>query len=337
MIKRILPLLLCALFPLMLAAQKATDIVARQVGNTIEITYNLDKDAITTLYLSRDGGETYKESPKSLTGDIGVTGAGKGKKIVWNILADGDDWDIAQARFKIETESVAQLTFTVGKCKFVMVQVEGGTFQMGCTSEQGDDCSDLERPVRTVTVGDFHIAQTEVTQALWQAVMGTNIRQQRQKADVTWDIYGEGDNYPMYYVSWLECQEFIRRLNSVYASQLGGLHFALPTEAQWEYAARGGSQPSPYQKKYSGSDLIGSVAWYENNSNHTTHPVATKIANTLDIYDMSGNVREWCEDNYVVRGGSWFDKAANCRVSYRTAYTQNARFSSLGFRLVLTK
>ncbi|MBQ6422306.1 MAG: formylglycine-generating enzyme family protein [Prevotella sp.] len=228
-------------------------------------------------------------------------------------------------------------TFTVGGVSFTMVYVQGGTFTMGATREQGSDAYDWEKPSHSVTLSSYHIGETEVTQALWQAVMGSN------PSKFTGD-----SRRPVEQVSWEDCQMFISKLNS-----LTGQHFRLPTEAQWEYAARGGSKSRGY--KYSGSNDVGSVAWYYDNSSSTTHPVKTKSPNELGLYDMSGNVWEWCQDWYgsyssgsqtnptgafsgsyrVYRGGGWRSGARCCRVSYRNGYAPSYRISSLGLRLAL--
>ena len=228
-------------------------------------------------------------------------------------------------------------TFTVNGVQFTMVAVEGGTFTMGATSEQGSDAWDDEKPAHKVTLSDYYIGQTEVTQALWEAVMGGNPSRRI------------GDNLPVEQVSWNDCQVFIQKLN-----QLTGKQFRLPTEAEWEYAARGGRKSRGY--KYAGGNNIGSVAWYDDNSGGRTHPVATKQANELGIYDMSGNVWEWCSDWYdgyqsssqsdphgpllglgrVDRGGGYFDNfndARTCRVSRRDNNTPDCRYLNFGFRL----
>ena len=226
-------------------------------------------------------------------------------------------------------------TLTVNGIKYNMVWVDGGTFRMGATSEQGSEISD-EKPVHSVTLSGYYIGKTEVTQALWQAVMGSN------------PSYFEGDDLPVEQVSWDDCQEFIRKLNS-----LTGQNFRLPTEAEWEFACRGGNNSRGY--KYSGSNYIDNVAWYDGNSGGKTHPVATKSPNELGIYDMSGNVWEWCADWYgdyssgrqtnpkgtyggsirVYRGGSWFNYARYCRSSSRISYFPTYRYDSLGLRLAL--
>ena len=213
-----------------------------------------------------------------------------------------------------------------------MIAVKGGTFQMG-----SDDRNDYAKPVHQVTLSDYYIGETEVTQELWNAVMGSN------------PSYCTGNmQRPVEQVSWNDCQTFISKLN-----QLTGATFRLPTEAQWEYAARGGNKSKGYT--YSGSNAIDDVAWYKSNSNSssTTHPVKTKAPNELGIYDMSGNVWEWCSDwtgsyssvaqtdptgpatgSYRVgRGGSWFNNAAGCRVACRFSYAPAGSRGDLGLRL----
>ena len=222
-----------------------------------------------------------------------------------------------------------------------MVYVEGGTFTMGATTEQTTEADSDERPTHKVTLSDYYIGETEVTQALWHAVMGTN------------PSYFTGDNNPVEKVSYTDCIEFINKLNELFSGKLNGMKFALPTEAQWEFAARGGNKSRGY--KYSGSNYIGDVAWYDNNSDSKTHPVAQKRPNELGLYDMSGNVWEWCRDWYggyssssqtnpigptngscrVIRGGSWDGSARYCRVSSRNYPYPSCRRYNLGFRLAL--
>ena len=224
-----------------------------------------------------------------------------------------------------------------------MVWVEGGSFDMGSNSGYDD-----ERPVHRVTLAGYWIGATEVTQAQWESVMGTDIRQQRDKAGYS-SLYGEGSNYPMYYVNYDEAKEFCRRL-----SERTGRTYTLPTEAQWEYAARGGRDGVRDNYTYSGSNSIGSVAWYDGNSGNSTNPVGRKSPNQLGLYDMSGNLWEWCLDYYgsyssssqtnptgpssgdsqVLRGGSWFDFGSNCRVTNRIFNNPSDRDYSLGFRVV---
>ena len=238
----------------------------------------------------------------------------------------------------------SDMTFNVGGVGFKMVRVEGGTFTMGCTSEQGNDCDSDEKPAHSVTLSNYYMGETEVTQALWKAVMG-----EEPTNNGGWTSeYGRGDSYPAYRVSYADVQEFIHKLNAA-----TGWTFRLPTEAEWEYAARGGSKSRGY--KYSGSNSIGDVAWYYGNSGGQTHPVKGKRANELELYDMSGNVREWCSDWYgsygsgsqtnpqgpstgthrVYRGGGWDHYAEYCRVSNRDRNSPTNCYDFLGFRLVL--
>ena len=217
-----------------------------------------------------------------------------------------------------------------------MVYVEGGTFMMGATAEQGSDAWDREKPAHQVTLSSFSIGQYEVTQEEWEAVMGNNPSEFK------------GSKRPVERVSWDDCQEFIRKLNA-----MTGKYFRLPTEAEWEFASRGGIKSQGC--KYSGSNNPNSVAWYADNSGNTTHDVGQKSPNELGIYDMSGNVWEWCQDWYdnnysssspqtnpmgpssgsvrVVRGGSWIHNAFYCRLSFRNYFNPDFRFNLLGLRL----
>ncbi|MDE6694403.1 MAG: formylglycine-generating enzyme family protein [Bacteroidales bacterium] len=231
-----------------------------------------------------------------------------------------------------------------------MVYVKGGTFEMGAVEEQDSGAFDYEKPVHSVTLDDFYIGKYEVTQAQWEAVMGTTIAQQRDTANSSWDLSGVGDNYPMYYISWSEAQEFCQKL-----SQLTGKKYRLPTEAEWEYAARGGQYADG--TRYAGSNTLGDVAWCQANSGSKTHPVGQKKPNGLGLYDMSGNVWEWCsdwfgEDYYssspsvnpqgpasgsyrVGRGGSWYGPMAiyYCRMLARSCNTPGLRSRNVGFRV----
>ncbi len=219
-----------------------------------------------------------------------------------------------------------------------MVYVSGGTFTMGATSEQGSNAYDAEIPTHSVTLSSFYLCKYEVTQALWQAVMGENPSNL------------EGDNLPVEQVSWDDCQTFITRLH-----RLTGRKYRLPTEAEWEYAARGGNRSRGY--KYSGSNKLSDVAWYDDNRGSKTHPVGSKSPNELGLYDMSGNVWEWCSDWFgayspssqtnpngpssgsrrVFRGGSWFDCAEYCRSSFRDSDAPDFRDNYLGLRLSLSQ
>ena len=218
-----------------------------------------------------------------------------------------------------------------------MVKVEAGTFMMGATSEMKDPY-DWEKPVHQVTLtNDYYIGKYEVTQTLWQVVMGSNPSEIK------------GNNLPVETVSWDDCQEFISKLN-----RMTGRKFRLPTEAEWEYAARGGKKSRGYL--YSGSSNIDDVAWYGNNDDKT-HQVGMKQANELGIYDMTGNVWEWCQDLYeeysglsqtnptgaaigdvfISRGGCSGIDAMSCRPIVRNCYTSDVRLGALGLRLALSE
>lgn len=262
-----------------------------------------------TAYAMRDG-------KKSQTKDVNVPHTGSLSDVMLGFIPDGR-------------------TFTVKKVSFRMIAVKGGTFQMGATSEQ-QSAGKEEKPVHSVTLSDYSIGETEVTQELWQAVMGKN------------PSNFKGPNNPVEQVSWEDCQTFIQKLN-----KLTKQNFRLPTEAEWEYAARGGNRSSHTQ--YSGSSSIDAVAWYDGNSGSKTHPVKTRQPNELGIYDMSGNVWEWCHDWYgsyssgsqtnpkgatsgsirVIRGGGWDSGAGRCRVAYRDWAAPGNRCDLLGLRLAL--
>ena len=208
--------------------------------------------------------------------------------------------------------------------KIDMVRVKGGTFLMGCTSEQGSDCDDDEKPPRRTSVNDFFIGKTEVTNGLWKQVMGSIPSQSTLSY-----------NAPVDYVSWDTVQAFIKKLN-----EKTGKKYRLPTEVEWEFAARGGNKSKGY--KYSGSNDIDKVAFYVGNEDTWGSVTAgTKQANELGLHDMSGSVWEWTSSEietrwgpgHVCRGGSWFNPAKLCRVSYRMYYYPNAKYVNLGFRL----
>ena len=227
-----------------------------------------------------------------------------------------------------------------------MIYVEGGSFRMGATVEQGSEAESSELPVHTVQLESFYIAECEVTQAQWEAIMGTTIYRQRDLADASWPIRGVGADVPMYYINWDEAQAFCREL-----SAMTGRTYILPTEAQWEYAARGGKHSKGY--KYSGSYMADAVAWY-GSSDGKANPVKQKRANELGLYDMSGNLIEWCYDwlgsytsspqnnptgpssgeKRVCRGGNWYGSARNCRVSNRGGNTPTNRNIFIGLRVV---
>ena len=216
-----------------------------------------------------------------------------------------------------------------------MVRVDGGSFTMGCTQEQYN-CGNDEKPLRQVSVHTFWIGRYEVTQQIWEAVMGRNP-----------SAFSDCPECPVETVSWDDVQAFLKRLNAA------GGHYRLPSEAEWEYAARGGRAAQGYV--FSGGNDYAPVAWYYENSDNRTQPVGKKRDNELGIFDMSGNVREWVQDCWqatyeaaptvgqpwesgncerrVMRGGSWYGKPSYVRSANRFWYTTYFRNNNLGFRI----
>jgi formylglycine-generating enzyme required for sulfatase activity len=227
-----------------------------------------------------------------------------------------------------------------------MIYVEGGSFHMGATPEQMDSASGDEYPVHTVTLDSFYIGECEVTQAQWEKIMGTSIFRQQLKANCYSGPAGYGDEYPMHFVNWAEAQDFCREL-----SRITGKTYMLPTEAQWEYAARGGKNNE--RTKYCGNDHLDAVGW---NHVRSSYPVKQKRPNSLGIYDMSGNVWEWCSDWYsesyysfspqrnpsgpgsgirrMLRGGSWTSSESDCRTTNRARSNPSDRDDNNGFRVI---
>ncbi len=310
------------------------------VGDTLNYTVNIiPENASNRNYLltSED------EAVATVSSDGVLTAMAVGSTKITVLSEDGgckavSHVTVVESRFDLE-EILSSIE---------MLLVEGGTFTMGATEEQGKDAEMNEGPAHKVALSDFYIGKYEVTQAQWKAVMGEEIMTRYTKA------YGEGedilgDNYPMFYVNWNEVTEYIERLN-----EITGKEFRLLTEAEWEYAARGGSLSEGY--KYSGSNNVDEVAWYNQNSNASLHEVGTKKANELGIFDMSGNVWEWVSDyagyyyeglevdpqgpaqgdRRILRGGSCANEAKFSRVSARDFDDPTARFPRAGFRLAMS-
>ncbi len=242
-----------------------------------------------------------------------------------NVLRDGGNE-------RVEFNFPNSKTFIVNGVSFSMIEVKGGTFVMGSNSEKDND----DKQTCVVKLSDYYIGETEVTQELWKAVMGEN------------PSNFEHDQNPVESISWYDCQEFIQNLNKI-----TGESFRLPTEAEWEFAARGGGKSEGC--KYSGGNTIEKVAWYYDNSSFKPHKIKTKLSNELGIFDMSGNVWEWCEDwratlnsgiqidpkgsnsgtQRILRGGSWYCFPEECEVLRRAGSTPDSRYFSYGMRLVL--
>ncbi|MDR1633204.1 MAG: SUMF1/EgtB/PvdO family nonheme iron enzyme [Dysgonamonadaceae bacterium] len=326
-----------------------TNVTATLDNNTIQVSWNSVAEATNYEVQRSSDNDAYTLLAEGIAGtsftdNSPLNGTNYYKVKACNATLAGILSEASQVISYNEEGNKGGKTFTetVNGVSFDMIGVEGGTFTMGATAEQSSEYDYDERPAHSVTLSNYSIGKYEVTQGLWKAVMGT------YPGEAPTSSYGLGDNYPVYNVSWSDATTFIDKL-----SELTGKNYHLPTEAEWEYAARGGKYSQGYE--YNGSNDVNSVAWYDGNSG-SSHPVGTKSPNELGIYDMSGNVWEWCYDWYdsysssaqtnpqgssggsfrVIRGGSWDFGSINCRVSFRCLSTPGIRFIYLGFRLALS-
>ena len=347
------------LLNILLQAQSIENVRFEQEGKKINVYYDMTGTGANqkydiSVYCSTDGGKTWGSPIQSVTGSVG-TGqtSGYNKKITWNVLADRDK---LSGDIMFEIKAIPERGSGIE-----MVFVQGGTFQMGCTSGQSG-CSDDEKPVHTVTVNNFYLSKYEVTHKQFIKFlneMRVNANgSYRGKEYIDMDDKGcaigyiskfyfkgskyvENENCPVIEVTWYGANAF--------CEWAGG---RLLTEAEWEYAARGGNRSKGY--KYAGSSNLNEVAWYYKNSQGKTHPVGKKLPNELGLYDMSGNVWEWCNDWYgskyysssrynpegaasgsyrVLRGGSWNSDADCCRMSNRYWSYPDISYDFIGFRL----
>jgi sulfatase modifying factor 1 len=349
-------------------AQSITNITSKQSGKNIVVNYTLNgKESITAyeieLYVNPDGGSTWQGPLTAVSGAVGkAQTADTGKSITWDVLNEPGFTQLKgnNIQFKIKANYK-------GKDEIEMIWVEGGTFKMG-SNAGGED----EKPLHEVTLNGFYMGKYEVTRGQFRKfVEATNYQTEAENDGGAWiwsseekkwvnkeglnwkkdakgnDCYKNKENHPVIFVSHKDAIAYVNWLKST-----ANKKYRLPTEAEWEYAAKGGNKNSLY--KYAGSDNIDEVAWY-GNANDETHPVGTKKANALGIFDMTGNVNECCSDWYdknhyqysmknnpeggltgdyrVLRGGSFGDNSNNCRPANRNYYGPYVRVSSLGFRL----
>jgi formylglycine-generating enzyme required for sulfatase activity len=308
--------------------QTISNVHSEQFGNTIEVHYTLNTTTPTeiALYVSLDGGTTWKGPLTKVLGDVGKNVVSGEHTIIWQVLEELEELSSDNIKFKVES---------VGKKPFEpeMVFVEGGTFMMGNNSDNS------AKPVHKVTLSSFYIGKYEVTEGQWKEVMGNN----RVKLS-------NCDDCPLLEVSYNDIQEYIKLLN-----ERSGKQYRLPTEAEWEYAAIGGRFSKGYT--YSGSNHLDTVGWYDKNSVfYRPNPVGKKLANELGIYDMSGNAWEWCSDwcwdyntytypkrpqknptglksgkYHIVRGGSRSSSPEFCTIYSRVS---SYLHTTSGFRLV---
>ena len=312
-------------------AQIVTNVRAEQKGVDIVISYFLESDSLSevALFLSLDNGLSWSKALDNVSGDVGkVINSGE-KQIVWSVLEN---------RLQLLGDSIKFKVDASGRKYFEpeMVLVEGGAFQMGSYKGDAD-----ESPVHNVALSTFYIGKFEITQSQWDAIMGNNP-----------SSFSDCHNCPVEQVSFEDIRVFIQNLNSK-----TGKSYRLPTEAEWEYAAKGGRKIKGYVYcEYSGSNYLDSVSWNSENSARKTHPVGLLKPNELGIFDMSGNVKEWCSDWYgnykfesvtnphgsaanstsrVLRGGGWNSQSEDCRVTARTGTFPINWNNDYGFRLVL--
>ncbi len=353
MVKYKLLLLITLLFTTtssLLWGQNITDVSFQRNDKEVIIFYTLDKKCDIRFQVSTDQGRHWSQYIENFSGDAGrdIT-PGKKKILIYDLpelhavpykldtllgISEND----TMIRFRVEVDD-GSVDIEVNDVPFRMMLVPGGTFTMGCTRPNAvKHTYEASYPTHSVTVDTFYMSQFEVTQKLWMAVMDTNP-----------SLWRGNDSLPVEQVSYNDAQIFIARL-----SQITGYRFRMPTEAEWEYAARGGRRSHGYV--YPGADgAPGGVAWYGMNSNNHTHPVGRKKPNELGIYDMAGNVWEWCSDwysnytaeaqtnprgpkhgeNRILRGGCMTSPSWGCAVHDRSWYLPDYGYGFNGLRLVL--
>lgn len=313
-------------------AQKISNIRAEQLGQEIVVFYSLETSSACeiNLLISQDNGATWGVPLKNVRGAVGSNISSGDKQITWKVLEDRESLVGDRIKFKVVASKLPLKPKEIWEPEMVFVQ--GGIFQMGSNFGELN-----ERPIHSTSLSAFYIGKFEVTQAQWIAIMGNNPA-----------YFQNCQQCPVESVSWREVQEFITKLNSI-----TGKKYRLPSEAEWEYAAKGGKSSIGYL--YSGSNNLNSVAWYNENSDSKTHSVGSKQSNEIGLYDMTGNVMEWCADWYgnysmkslsnpvgpitgeyrILRGGSWRSFPTDCSTSFRQKNDLDSRQINCGFRLAL--
>jgi len=361
-------------------SQNVTDADFKVVGNTIEITYNLDVIANIDIFCSTDGGKTFGESLKNVSGDVGENVMPGRKTAVWHVYAERDMIYSKSVVFKVKVRQAKKI-IDIDGVTIEMIKMNGGSFIMGINADslkRRDNQSD-EIPAHEVVLSDYYIGTYEVTVAqfkkfidetgyktdadknggsyvwgrgFWEIKKGTNWR-----CGVKGEVLDESEfENPVIHVSWNDAVAFCKWLK-----HKTGEDFRLPTEAEWEYAAKGGDESRGYE--FSGGDDVYDVGWYWYNSydvgeedpDFGIHPVGRKQSNEIGLYDMSGNAAEWCHDIYgsyvagsqinptgeddgdyhILRGGSWFDREENCKSTSRENLVAHSRRFNSGFRIAL--
>lgn len=310
--------------------------IASKYNNNASISFFFSVDKIDNESFELEIIDNNLYSLSKINIDVKLLNIGDVKEISFPLtLTEGKEHDIdlksgENIIYRTHISVNPGLEIKVKGVTFKMKYIEGGNFVMGATREQRSFFYDNETPAHNVTMNDFYLGEVPVTQDLWCAVMGTNPSSNKKEKN------------PVEKVSWEQCQYFIEKL-----SRITNRNFRLPTEEEWEYAARGGCESKGFM--YSGSNEINEVAWYDGNSEQKSHEVAQKLPNELGLYDMSGNVYEWCQNSFesydkeekdtsrlIRRGGSFLDPSRKCRVSYRGTYSSGASNYCTGLRLALT-
>jgi len=299
------------------------NVKARQEGKLFLFEYSLEgtgPEANVVLRLTVQG-KVYRQKELHLEGDIGKVRPGKGRKIVWNVLKDFPDGLAGEFSWDLD---VLRKTFLDPTTKMEFVLVPGGCFRVEELPGE-DDGAVPRQPAREECVSEYHVGKFEVTQGQWAKVMGNNPSR-----------FKKGDRYPVEQVSWEDAASFITRLN-----HLSKETYRLPTEEEWEYAARGGGGSGRWAGT-SNKAMLGDYAWYQANSAGSTHAVGEKKPNGIGLHDLSGNVWEWCSERKdaprdgrkAIRGGSWYNEANDLQAATRHREKPDEQIDTIGFRLV---